>query len=121
MSHPKVGVNGVIKVGYEEPEEHYEPRGVGDFDFPMSYDFRSFIENEIIGRPLPSLDSSQLGIGYLQDLLPEEIRVKHIYHHISPDTLKVEQLKLDVAGLKRGFHTHSDKKPSIKKRNIKYI
>lgn|SRR3990167_494602 len=40
MRQPKVGVNGVIKIGYEEPPE--TGNHPVEFDFPCSQTFRKF-------------------------------------------------------------------------------
>ena len=37
---------------HQDEPEHYEPI----FDFPCSYDFRSFVEEQCTGQPLPSID-----------------------------------------------------------------
>ncbi|KKN07843.1 hypothetical protein LCGC14_1062960 [marine sediment metagenome] len=39
----------------EEPE-HYRRMRAEDFDFPMSYAWRSYFEEQITGKPLPSTD-----------------------------------------------------------------
>lgn len=48
---------------YQDRLEH--PPGLGrmkpeDFDFPVSYDFRSFVEEEATGKPLPAIKETKL-------------------------------------------------------------
>ena len=38
--------------------EHYNQASPEDFDFPCSYDFRSFYEELLTGKPLPSIEPS---------------------------------------------------------------
>jgi len=44
--HPQYGI---------DVKEQYHPMSPEDFDFPCSYSFRSYIEEELTGKPLPSL------------------------------------------------------------------
>lgn len=43
----------------EDEPEHYQLLKPEDFDFPCSYDFRSFVEREYTGKSLPSIEPSE--------------------------------------------------------------
>ena len=44
---------------YEEEPEHCHELTPDDYDFPMSYSFRSYIEERTTGKPLPAIESQQ--------------------------------------------------------------
>ncbi len=48
----------------EDEPEHYQTHPPEDFDFPMSYNFRSFVEEQSTGQPLPAL------VPMLREVLP---------------------------------------------------
>lgn len=65
--------------GYSSPYPYqYTPEM---FDFPMSYDFRSFIEQEITGKPLPILTEKETSVS--------NVEVYRHHPHIHQYTKKV--------------------------------
>ena len=49
-SYPQVGRNGVISIGYDEPEDKYVPITEDYIDFPCSELWRDYYEETLYGR-----------------------------------------------------------------------
>jgi len=95
----------------EERHDYYPRLKVTDFDFPMSYDFRSFIEEEITGKPLPPIDLPE---GKEQE--PQVVEHVHRHYDMSrQDFSKLQQTVLKVDYLEKRLN---ERKPG--KRSPKY-
>ena len=69
---------------HEDELEYDYPISPEDFDFPMSYDFRSFIEERFTGKPLPALEPKT------EDIQPENIIVKPTFIYFKNDIRALE-------------------------------
>jgi len=78
---------------YEEPIEYFHPMTPEDIDYPCSYAWRSYYEEQITGKPLPSLYPEPEPEPEKQD----EVVVKHqvIYEHRHTDSTEQDHKRLD--------------------------
>lgn len=91
-------VSSYAKIFCECHEEHeyYHRLTPEMFDFPMSYDFRSFIEEQCTGKPLPPIDP--------EDETTEVHYVDTEWSNKQWDTIK--QLKADNVHLRTQWYKH---------------
>jgi len=94
--------------------DHYQPVNIEDFDFPMSDTFRGH-SYEYCGQ----VDPASMGDNEFPPREePISYKVEHIRSYVAPHlSEKITQLETDVSGLKKGYHSHSDKKRT----NTNYI
>lgn len=69
---------------HEDEPEHYYPLTPEDFDFPCSYAFRSYFEEQCTGNPLPQLYPKEI---------PERVEPE-----LPRPWDKVQQLESEVVG-----------------------
>ena len=105
--HPIYGLN-------PEPE-HYSRLKPEHFDFPCSDSFRGYTFEEYTGRDpaYPYSEYPKRVLSYPEEVTPDKTYiVEHIRSYVPPLKLteRIKQLEADIDGLKKGYHTHPDKK-----------
>ena len=97
---------------HQDEPEHYHRLKPEDYDYPMSYDYRSFIEEQLTGQPLPRIEPER------EKSSPVVKEKLYVYTKIDKTSLELDnqiaQLRSKLDGLKSEVRPLIDKKQKLK-------